>query len=96
MRLTCPQQKGQIFLMRLSRLTKLQITVGTRNAVVMANFATSFTDEMTMEMIYKVIIVDWPTGGKASVMVCSLLIRKLKPKDMVMGVELHQEMSSDS
>ena len=73
----------------------LQIAARKRNAVAMANFAMSFTDETTMGMIHKAISPDWPTG-KASVVVTQLL-RKFKPEDtMARRVELRQKMNKIS
>jgi hypothetical protein len=57
----------------------LQIAARKRNAVAMANFAMSFTDETTIGMIYKAITTEWPTG-KTSLVVAQLL-RKYKPPD---------------
>ena len=69
----------------------LKIAARKRNAVAMANFAMSFTDETTLGMIFKAISTDWPTG-KSSVVV-ALLLKKFKPEDTMTRVELRQELN---
>jgi hypothetical protein len=45
----------------------LQIAAQKRNAVAMANFAMSFTDETAMGLIHKAISAEWPTGKASGV-----------------------------
>jgi hypothetical protein len=71
-----------------------QIAARERNAVAMANFAMSFTDETAMGLIHKAISTEWPTG-KASIVV-ALLLRKFKPEDTITRVELRQELNEIS
>ena len=72
----------------------LKIAARKRNAVAMANFAMSFTDETAMGMIYKAISPEWPTG-RSSVVV-ALLLKKYKPEDTMTRVELRQELNKIS
>jgi hypothetical protein len=63
-----------------------------RNAVAMTNYyAMAFTCETTLGMIVKSSLTDWPTG-KAS-KVTDLLLRKIKPHDVMTRVELRQELN---
>jgi hypothetical protein len=81
-----PETEEEVLVVEAAPVNLLKIQARKRNAVAMANFAMSFTDETTMGMIYKSISPEWPTG-KASIVV-SLLMKKFKPDDTMTRVEL--------
>jgi hypothetical protein len=70
---------------------KLQAAAKKRNEVAMANLAMAFTTDGLMNLVYKAMTEDWPSG-KAHLVV-EALFKKYKPQDTVTRVEVRQMLN---
>jgi hypothetical protein len=71
---------------------KLQSAAVRRNAIAMANLTMAFTSEATINLVYKAMTVEWPTG--LAHLVVAAMFKKYRPQDTITRVELRQVLNN--
>jgi hypothetical protein len=71
---------------------KLQAVAVRRNAIAMANLTMAFTSETTINVVYKAMSIEWPSG--LAHLVVAALFKKYRPQDTITRVELRQVLNA--